>query len=191
MIQSIYKRLLLLVAVLGLCLSASVYAADDAHAQKLENRFGVGGMVGSPSAFNFQIGLSERAAIDFAVGGGFFRGSHFYTHGQFLWKFPLKEWPKGVLALHIGGGVQLAHHFNGRHTYARYGRRNDPYWGYGRWYRYGGRNTTWFGVRVPVGVSYKFTTVPVDVFMEFGPGVYFVRKPDFSFTYSFGARYWF
>lgn len=183
---SILQRLSLGLAALLLCIGASFAVAQDAHAQ--EHRIGIGAMFGSPTGVTFQYGLNEKMHLDVAIGGGFFRGGHFYSHVQMLWKLPLVNVEAGTLTLNIGGGIQAAAHMHGRHLVVRSGRS----WGNDAWLgRRWGRTDGWFGVRVPVGVGWKFSKIPLDIFMEFGPGMYFVRTPDFVFTWSTGARYWF
>ena len=183
--SSILQRISLTLAAVLLCIGASFAVAKDAHAQ--EHRLGIGAMFGSPTGVTFQYAFNEKMHLDVGLGGGFFRGGHFYSHVQMLWKLPLMTHQAGTLTLNVGGGVQVAAHRFGRRLVVRPGR----YWDGDYWL--GRRRATdgWFGVRVPVGVSWKFSNIPLDVFTELGPGMYFVRKPDFVFTWSVGARYWF
>lgn len=183
--SNVFQRFATILAASLLCLATALATPTEAQAQ--EKRLAVGGMFGSPTAFNFQVELNDRMAFDLAVGGGFFRGSHFYSHAQLLWKIPLAQWEAGVLSLNVGAGLQVAAHFNGRHMIVR----RDGYYRNWNWNRRGRYTDGWFGVRAPVGVAFKFSKIPLDVFMEMGPGMYFVRHPDFSFTWATGARFWF
>lgn len=194
-----FKRLLLCLCALVLCLSAAIQHADDAHAapSSLDKKFGVGGMIGTEIAGNFVIRLGDRGELDLALGGGWNRGAHMYTHVQYLHKFPLGKWSAGELSLPVGVGLQFAVHPGGRNLIAgkqrchRCKRRSNDYDGTYR-YRYAWRHEKpWVGVRVPFGLNFGFAKAPVDIFAEFGPGIYLAAVPDFNFTFTTGARYWF
>jgi hypothetical protein len=71
----------------------------------------------------------------------------------------------------------------------------DLYYGVGgRFYQHekrNGDNESEIGVRVPVGVSYLFYKIPVQVFGELGPALILVDDSAFVVDISLGARYYF
>jgi|SRR5690625_3204506 len=216
--SSFAQRLIVLIAAVALCLSAQLVSAQSASAQSnadyskaavssssnsaLDRKFGIGFSVGTVIAPAFQIRLSEAGAIDLVAGGSWNRGRHFHFHAQYIHKFTLGDWDVGRLALHVGGGIEYSHYRWGRHMIVNNCERINGvrvcgnYWGGGYYpgWRAGkapAKYRHWLGIRVPVGVSFAFKKAPFDVYTEFGPGMYFIHKPDFSWTYTLGGRYWF
>ncbi len=90
----------------------------------------------------------------------------FYLHGDLLvHKFDLFNVPKGRMPLYFGGGVFVKF-------------RDDDY-------------DDKVGVRVPVGISYMFEGMPVDIFAELAPGIDLSPSTRIDFTGGVGIRYWF
>lgn len=194
-----FQRLLLALSALLLCFGVFAQQAPSAHAapSALDKQYAVGGMVGTEVAGNFVIRLGDRGALDLALGGGWNRGPHMYTHVQYLHRIPLGKWSAGELMLPVGIGLQFGLYPGGRNLIAgkhrchRCKRNSNDYDGTYR-YRYAWRrDVPWVGFRVPFGLNFAFAKAPVDVFAEFGPGVYLAAVPDFNFTFTTGARYWF
>lgn len=188
----------ILVAVL-LALSAQFIFTTHAQAapSALDKQYAVGGMVGTEVAGNFVIRVGDQGAIDLALGGGWNRGPHMYTHVQYLHRIPLGKWSAGELTMPIGIGLQFGLYPDGRNLIAgkhrcdRCSRDRDDWDGRYR-YRWAWRyDVPWVGFRVPIGVAFAFAKAPVDVFAELGPGMYLAAIPDFNFTFTTGARYWF
>lgn len=200
MSHAIFKRFSVLVAVLILCAGVQLSATQDAHAQdaqlssagssnsSLDKQFGVGVALGTVIGPTLQVRFGEAHAIDVVFGGSWNRGRHMHLHVQYIYKFNLKEWDAGRLSLHVGGGIEYSHYRFGRLRIA--GKDCETIFGT-RVCAGGVTGKNWLGIRVPVGVSFGFTKAPVDVYTEFAPGMYFIDKPDFSWTYLIGARYWF
>lgn len=177
MMQASLKRLLIVLSVVALSLGTAVHTADDASAAApADKTIGVGAVLGTPTGFNLQVALGESAALDFVIGGGFYYSRHFYSHAQFLWNFKLKQWDVGTLSLHVGGGLEVHHYFRNYYWY---------------WDGRGNRKRTGLAVRVPVGVSFAFKKVPVDVFNEIAPAVHVYPDARFGFSFTIGGRYWF
>lgn len=214
---SYVQRFTVFIAAIALCLSAQLATSHHAQAQDsadyskasvssssnsaLDRKFGIGFAVGTVIAPAFQIRLSEAGAIDLVAGGSWNRGRHFHFHAQYIHKFTLGDWDVGRLALHVGGGIEYSHYRWGRHMIVNNcerinGTRVCNNWGGGWGVGWGGYKPAakyrhWLGIRVPVGVSFAFKKAPFDIYTEFGPGMYFIYKPDFSWTYTVGGRYWF
>lgn len=164
----------------------------------LNKQYAVGGMIGTEIAGNFVIRVSDHGVVDLALGGGWNRGPHMYTHVQYLHRIPLGKWSAGELTLPVGAGLQFTLHPAGRNLIAgkqRCHRCKEADWDdFAGGYRYKyawRREVPWVGIRIPVGVAFAFAKAPVDVFAEFGPGIYLAAVPDFTFTFTTGARYWF
>jgi hypothetical protein len=47
------------------------------------------------------------------------------------------------------------------------------------------------GIRAPVGVSYIFDDLPIDIFAEIGPALDVTPDVKGEITGGIGARYWF
>lgn len=125
---------------------------------------GVGLILGEPTGVSGIYKLDPRNAFDVALGYSTIDSSHLQLHGDYLFIFP---------------GM-----FNFQSYYF------DPYFGGGVQYR--GFDKTFFGVRVPLGVSTYFTTEKVwEGFAEIAPGFNFVSDTHFTFDIDIGARYYF
>jgi len=133
-----------------------------------EKRFGAGIYLGEPVGATVKYWLNDTMALDGAAGLSSHSHSTLYVHGDVLWHkfnlFDISPAP-GRLPLYfgVGGLVRLRDH----------GRRDT------------------LGVRVPIGVSYIFDNLPIDVFAEIGPAI--DVHPTFrgELTGGIGARFWF
>jgi hypothetical protein len=106
--------------------------------------FGLGIVLGSPTgiAGKYYLGGSGQA-IDFAVGGAFASARGLHVHGDYLWHpVMLAQEPAFNLPLHVGVGARVLDHSS---------RDYDDFH---------------LGVRVPGGLTFDFTEVPLDVFIE-------------------------
>ncbi len=120
-------------------------------------------MVGEPTGPTVKYFLNDTIAVDAAAGWSLYRHADAEIHADvLLHNFNLLPVAEGKLPVYIGAGLM------GRF---RHDRDNQA------------------GVRIPVGISYMFENVPVDVFAEIGPAVIFV--PDFQgeVVGGIGARY--
>jgi hypothetical protein len=128
-------------------------------------RFGAGLILGEPTGATLKFWFNETLAIDGAVGWSFHRETDLYLHSDVLWhKFDLIPVPEGQLPLYFGVGARAKFRDD----------KDDRY-----------------GIRVPVGVSYIFEDIPVDVFLEVAPIIDFAPSTRGGFTAGVGARFWF
>jgi hypothetical protein len=128
-------------------------------------RFGVGVILGEPTGASLKYFFTDTFAIDGAVGWSFHDETDFHLHADALWhKHDLFDTTEGQLSLYcgVGGRVKFRDHAEDR-----------------------------VGVRIPVGVSYKFDRAPVDLFVEVAPIIDFTPSTKGSFSAGVGARYWF
>jgi hypothetical protein len=143
--------------------------------------FGLGIMLGTPTGLSGKYFLGPDTAIDFGLGVSYccYHGRHgIHLHGDYLWHpLSLVSADAFELPLYFGVGLRF------------YSFSHDPDYDHGEA----------LGVRVPVGISFDFNNVPIDIFVE----VAFVF--DFLFGYdcadcgafgadfqgAFGFRYYF
>jgi hypothetical protein len=142
--------------------------------------FGLGLELGAPTGLNGKYFLSPDRALDFGIGDlyTYFNRSGLHLYGDYLFHpVSLLSTEPFELPLYIGVG--------GR------------FWDFG--YRDpNNNNVTAFaiGVRVPVGVSFDFNNVPLDIFIQVVPVLdffsgYAPHTVFFDVDGSFGIRYWF
>lgn len=131
----------------------------------IDRRFGAGLIVGEPTGVSLKYFLTDKTAIDGAIGWGFHHENDLHLHSDFLWHMhDFHSVPEGQLSLYFGVGARVKLRNNGEDR---------------------------VGVRVPVGVSYLLENVPVDVFLEVAPILDFTPSVRGGFTAGIGARYWF
>jgi hypothetical protein len=125
--------------------------------------FGVGLIVGQPTGVTGAYQLSDRTAIDAAVGFGWVRDRDFYVHVEFDYFLPtLVRGNSAELSAYLGiGGFFVAH--------------NDP----------------GIGARAPFGLSLDFTSVPLQIFLEASLLLLVVPDVDLDVRGALGFRYYF
>ena len=146
--------------------------------------FGLGLELGTPSGLNGKYFLSPDNALNFGLGYVYRHyyacdGLHLYL--DYLWHpFVLTSADAFELPFYVGVG--------GRFWNFDYGcDRNDRNCVY---------DASAFGVRIPLGLSFDFNRVPLDIFVQLTPTFDFYRgyrDRDFylGFDFSIGARFWF
>ncbi len=108
--------------------------------------FGLGLIIGSPTGISLKYYLGGSShAIDGAIGFSFLGADGLHLHADYLWHpFMLVQDPAFNLPLHFGIGARILDHDRGN---------NDD------------DDDLHVGVRAPVGVTFDFTEVPLDVFL--------------------------
>lgn len=134
-----------------------------------EHRFGAGIILGDPTGVSLKYWLNDTMAIDGALGASFNddddNDSEFYMHADVLWhNFDLLKVPKGRLPVYFGVGGLL---------------------------RFRDDEDNQLGVRIPVGLSYMFDDLPIDIFAEIGPAIDVVPDVRGEVTGGIGIRFWF
>ena len=122
-------------------------------------------MIGEPTGATLKYWLNEKMAIDGGIGCSFESDNSLHIHSDVLWhKFDLFSVGEGQLPLYFGVGARVKF-------------REDK--------------SDRFGIRAPVGVSYIFEDIPVDVFVEVAPVLDVAPSTRLGFMAGIGARYWF
>lgn len=166
--MSIKKLLLTSICIIILALSRST-----AHAQKSQNRVGLGLMVGEPTGISFKAWTSENTAFDAGLAWSLGRYDAVNIHGDYLWHhFGIfgDDIKKGQLPIYYGIGGRLV--FADDYP--------DP-----------GENNVVLGARVPVGINYLFEDSPLGLFLEVAPIVNIVPETDLDIDAALGIRYYF
>ncbi|MBU6409520.1 MAG: hypothetical protein KGR98_03940, partial [Verrucomicrobia bacterium] len=114
----------------------------------LPRRIGVGLILGEPVGVSAKYWLNDVMAVDAAAGVSSHSHSDLYVHADVLWhNFNVFNFAPvmGRMPLYFGVGGLL--------RFRNHGEGNDA------------------GIRVPVGVSYMFDNIPVDIFAEIAPAI--------------------
>ncbi len=126
---------------------------------------GVGVMFGEPTGLSFKGWISESSAIDGGLGWSFVNEGSLHIHVDYLYHFySVFDTPKIPLYLGVGGRIKLK---NTKHD-----------------------SDMRLGVRIPFGISYQFTEVPVDVFLEIAPVLDLNPSTGGSVNGALGVRYY-
>jgi hypothetical protein len=158
--------------VFAAMLAAPLGAFAEVERSSEKGVFGVGIIVGEPTGLSAKFYLADDTAIDFAIGGAYI-GRGYQVHSDFLWHpFVLESTESFVLPLYVGLGGRILKRDAGG----------------------GDDDHTRFGLRVPVGILFDFTRVPLDAFAEIvAVGDYRTRGDRFGVDLNAGAglRYYF
>jgi hypothetical protein len=140
--------------------------------------FGLGLELGAPFGLTGKYFLSADRALDFGIGDIYNYADRYGLHiyGDYLWHpTSLLSTEAFELPFYIGVGARFWS-FEDRGTVNRV----DAYA---------------FGFRVPIGVSFDFNSVPLDIFVQIVPVLDFYSGYRHSvyidFDASIGIRYWF
>ena len=141
--------------------------------------FGLGLELGAPVGLNGKWFFNSSQALDFGVGDDFVIGDRagFHVYGDLLFHpLSLVSIPVFELPFYVGIGGRI--------------------WTFKDSAIAAPNDATAFGVRVPLGVSFDFNTIPLDAFAQFVPTLDFfsghpVHSVFIDFDASVGVRYWF
>ena len=136
---------------------------------------GIGFIVGEPTGLSIKKWLDDKHALDVAVGWDTSGNSSVHLQGDYL--YHQHELLQG-LARDLDLSGQLS-------TYVGVGARIKLK------EKSNGNDDTLVGVRVPLGLSYRFRDAPVDLFLEGVPTMDLAPDTDFSLNAAAGARYYF
>ena len=141
--------------------------------------FGLGLELGAPTGINGKYFLSSDRALDFGIGDlyTYYNRSGLHLYGDYLFHpVSLASAEAFELPFYVGVGAR--------------------FWDFG--YRNANNDVSAFaiGIRVPIGVSFDFNNVPLDIFIQVVPVLdffsgYAPHTVFIDFDASVGVRYWF
>jgi hypothetical protein len=140
--------------------------AFTAAAQDYKGHYGIGLALGDPSGFSIKKFNNNNEAFQYTLGYSAVSEEEGINIGAdyLLHNYDIITAEKGRIPFYYGGGIHLkSYNDAGNQLYAR----------------------------VPLGVAYEATNVPVDVFFEFAPGVAVFPKPNLVINFAIGARFYF
>lgn len=139
----------------------AVLACGTVQAQ--ESGFGLGVILGEPTGISGKLWMEKRKAIDGAVAWSFDKESALHLHADLL--------------------------FHGRNIVKVEMSKLLFYYGIGGRIKFEDKSKV--GVRVPLGLNYIPSEVPLDVFLEIVPLLDLAPSTDFSLNAAIGVRYFF
>jgi hypothetical protein len=179
--------LAIILTAAGIAAASSLYAAESTNADAVgategtsgaasandtdtavnpeRGRFGLGVIAGEPTGLTMKYWFSDVTAMDLGAAWSFEDEDSFQLHGDFLFhKFDLFRVDHGELPLYfgVGGRVKIPEHGDTR-----------------------------VGIRIPVGISYLFEDMPIEVFGEIVPVVDVAPSTEFRLNGGIGVRYYF
>jgi hypothetical protein len=168
------RRVTSLLAVVAALAAGATTARADSTGGSDKGVFGLGIIAGEPTGVSGKYYLGNDTAIDGAIGFAII-GRGFQAHSDFLWHpIVIDQKESFVLPLYVGVGARILRHNSGG---------SDDV------------DHTRIGLRVPVGILFDFTEIPLDVFAEVaGVGDYRTAgDSDFALDINLGvgARYYF
>jgi hypothetical protein len=135
------------------------------HGNDLSGRLGVGVLLGEPTGLSVKYFFNETIAVDGGFGWSFHDETDPHLHADLLWhKFDLIPVPEGQLPVYVGLGGRVKFRDN----------KDDR-----------------VGFRLPIGVSYIFEDLPMDVFAEVAPIIDFTPSTRGGVNIGVGVRWWF
>lgn len=155
----------------ALILAVGIFVSQEASAA---GPFGLGLIVGEPTGISAKMYLSKANAIDGAVAWSLGDNDSFHLHSNYLWHKPRAFVLDGVqIDWFYGIGVRVI-------TWDK----NDKHWQ--------DRDEDFaIGPRVPVGLNYTFSEVPIEVFGEIALALDLIPDTDVDLDLGIGARFYF
>jgi hypothetical protein len=127
-----------------------------------QNNFGIGIILGEPTGVSAKLWTSSTNAFDFAAAWSFKGDGHLLLQADYVWHNSLERTSSGNLALYYGIGGRIIF-------------RDDPL----------------IGARIPIGLDYRFTSAPIDIFAELVPILDLAPSTNFNLGGGIGVRFWF
>lgn len=158
--------------------------SGSASAQARSSHFGIGGTIIDPTGLSMKLRTNSPFSVQFYAGfsgWGYNRhwgGGGFQISADFLWAIDIRPTRRTDFSFYFGVGPQIE--FAGWHN------GND-------------HSNVFIGPRVPLGLDFEFKSRPLDVYVEFAPGILIGDHWDndndvdvfFEADFVGGARYWF
>lgn len=128
----------------------------------LGNEVSVGMATPAPNGLSAKFWMSRETAIDLFSEWDT-TNKHFQVHADYLTHdFQQFEMEEATMPLYFGFGLRL--------------RTTES-------------SATQIGIRIPIGVSYLWTTAPIDFFAEVGPRANVIPQTSFAVDLMIGLRY--
>lgn len=141
-------------------------ATPNTSVSDMSGKFGAGITLGEPIGPSLKYFFTDAVAIDGAFGWSTHDHTDFYMQSDLLWHdFGLIPVSQGKMPVYLGAGFLVRFRNSGE---------DDQ-----------------FGLRAPVGVSYLFDSVPVEIFAEMGPALDLTPSLRGEVTGGVGIRFWF
>lgn len=156
-----------------------IIAFSAVHAQAAEKKYGIGFILGDPTALSGKYNMSHEHAIDLQLA---FNASDFLlVYGDYHWKFPgiFNSSDKFIQELtpYMGAGPVVAIASKKDHKKGDYfDKRNDSFA---------------MGVRLPFGIEWVWDKVPLGIGLEIAPGIVVVPSTDGFLHGGVTFRYYF
>lgn len=126
----------------------------------------LGLIVGSPTGVSGKYWTSKRGAVDAALGFPFDSDVRFNFHTDYLYHFPISANVPGTLPFYVGAGARL--------------RALD---------KENSNDNADFGIRVPLGLEFIPSSVPLEFFAEIAPVIVIAPRGDVNLDGGAGIRY--
>ena len=128
-----------------------------------EKDFGLGIILGEPTGISLKKWVTQTTAIDGGIAWSFTGKSSLHLHMDYLFhNFNLLKTEKGKLPFYYGIGCRIK-----------------------------AKEKSRVGIRIPVGISYIFDNIPIDIFFELSPLLDLIPATEFGINASIGCRYYF
>jgi len=128
-----------------------------------DSGLGLGIILGQPTGVSFKAWTARNQAVDVAVAWAFDREEAVHVHADYLFHdFRLFGVEKGEFVLYYGIGGRIK-----------------------------AESRTRFGIRIPIGLSYLFEDIPLELFFELGPIMDLAPSTLFRMSTGVGIRYYF
>lgn len=127
-----------------------------------DSGLGLGIILGEPTGLSAKLWTTENTAIDAALAWSFVGNGFLRLHSDLLWHKPSFEVDKGQLLFYFGVGAKLVF-----------------------------ASDLELGIRIPVGLSYQFESVPFEAFLELVPVFNLFPQTRLDFDGGIGFRYYF
>lgn len=151
-----------IIVLICLMFSMSVFAANK--------KYGVGLILFGPTGVSGLYNLDSGDSIDAALAWNSAAGQTFNIHSTYLMnKADFLKFEKANFDFHYGVGARIINKDSTQ----------------------GSNAGTNLGVRVPVGLSYKWNSVPAAAFSEVSVNLNLTPGTSMDFTFALGARYFF
>ncbi|MCU0915647.1 MAG: DUF3996 domain-containing protein [Planctomycetes bacterium] len=146
-----------------------VFMGTSAFAQ---DQLGLGLILGEPTGLSVKYWLDDEHAIDGAAGWSFWDDDGFQLHADYLWHnyelLDLGE-TEGRVPVYYGLGARLKFENDDNR-----GRGDD--------------DDTVFGIRAPLGITYRFANEPLDLFAEIVPVLDLTPDVELNLNLAVGIR---